>query len=80
MNAASLARSARGVFNHVRYTARAAVRVKGGYKVGYQLEDEAWNWSEAKYADLEKALEAAVEQAHEAISMGESRPKSDPPS
>ncbi|MBB4726394.1 hypothetical protein [Xanthomonas arboricola] len=66
-----------GVFNHVRYEAKSAVRTQGGYKAGYRLNDGDWNWSAEKYDDPREAVEAAKALAREAISMGEQGPQAD---
>ncbi|WP_153066255.1 MULTISPECIES: hypothetical protein [Xanthomonas] len=71
MKTAVMGRRSDGVFNHVRYEARSAVRLQGGFKAGYRLNDQHWSWSREKHDDVNQALEAAVKLAREAISMGE---------
>lgn len=71
MKTAVMGRKSQNVFNHVRYEARSAVHMQGGFRAGYRLNDNDWVWSTKKFDDASQALEAAELLAREAISMGD---------
>ncbi|MBB3822275.1 hypothetical protein FHT03_001042 [Xanthomonas arboricola] len=78
MKTAAMGRQFRNVFNHVPYEAKSAVHMQGGYKAGYKLEGGDWSWSTEKFDDATQALEAAMQLARDAISMGEKGPVQEP--